>query len=207
LGEDVEQVRVFVPARRGDEATYVARGRFDPAKFLRAGGFTALPGEVFLHQRTGMLVAPSGDHLVCRADRGRIEAAREGAASAARNADLRRLLAEADQTATVWLAVVPPAMDAVPAMNKDAGMQNTLRFFVERSRSIRGGVHCGDDLELRLVLEGRNDRAVGEMVRQLKALQDGGRAMLKREVPADQRLWLTLLANLTWKRQGETVAV
>lgn len=214
---DVEQVRTFLPARRDDEATVVMRGRFDPAKFLR--GSQGLQedqtarGELFRHRQSGTQLMAQAGYAVLSKKLLRIESALEQTNAIdppppPRDADLRRMLAEVDRKQSAWLALVPPQMDGTVVLSKEAGVQETFRFIVDRARTIQGGLSCGENLTLRLVIEARSEKEVGELQKHLADSRFKGRLQsVKAASSQKQRLWARLLAHLDWTRQGERLEV
>jgi hypothetical protein len=183
--KDIDSLRVVFIG--GDTAAplWIAKGRFDPSRFLvgpgklqpkvvdrfhvfecaDAGGATAT-------------LALAGDYLVASDSQAHVldalNHAADGKKAEPTDALLREQLQAVDKKQSIWLAVSLPKLGPVPTLHSNAA-ETILRPVLNKAQAAHGGFTFGNDLEARFAMKARDEAAAGELEQALKGRIDVAR--------------------------------
>jgi hypothetical protein len=175
---DLDRIEVAFSAGDLGRPLWLARGRFDRARFQTGPG--QLREEVEDHFRvyrysdpqTGnvMTLAVAGNTLVACQVRARVLDALRDAASPGREGGeppaLRALSREVDRRQTLWLAVSFKQLGPIGRLTV-GGFEGTLRPVFDQSESVQGGLTCGEDLRAEFHFRARTEKGAQQLERDL----------------------------------------
>lgn len=180
--KDVEWLRVVFVGGDTANPLWIAKGRFDPARF-QVGPGKLQPKvvdrfRVFEAPDAGgatATVAHAGDYLVaCDSQAHLLDAlnhAADGKKSEPADALLRDQLKAVDRKQSVWLAVSLTKLGPVPRLHSDAA-ERVLRPVFNRAQAAQGGFTFGDDLQANFAMRARDEAAAAELEQGLKSKTD-----------------------------------
>jgi hypothetical protein len=211
---DLDRIRVVFCTRGPDRPLWLARGRFDPARFQTG------PGKLRERVEDGFRVyeytdpaggrvttlALAGDTLAASDDRARVYAALAYAAGSRKavrvDPALVKLLGKVDRGQALWLAVSLDKLGHVGRL-PSLGLELMLRPVLKHARSARGGVTCAEDVRAEFHFEARDEAGADDLETGLRsACETAAGASLLFRIEPDLLPLLRLLATGEVTRDG-----
>jgi serine/threonine protein kinase len=114
---------------------------------------------------------------------------------------LANILAKVDRGLHLWVALTPQSLLPLPALHTDKPVNDLLQTLLSRSSGIHGGIHCVQDLSIRLTFETIDEDACKRILGALNGARNAARfgegwaKFTDTKLPYGQKLWMKLLAE------------
>jgi hypothetical protein len=215
LWQDVDRVRVVLPAGDAGRPLWMVHGRIDPARFqVGPGRLTPrTEGNKRLYEYADPVVgtaflAPAGDTLVASPNRARLMTALDYAAEPhsmeAHDPTLRELLAHVDRTRPIWLALSLAALGDM-GRPQDRLLSAVIGPVLRRSRTVAGGIVVGEDLRADFTFRAADEAAALQLEKAINDVIDVTKGALLLGVDPDLLPLLTLVGAAEVSREGRDV--